>query len=173
VHRAIQHRQESITKLAARGDLNPNTIATWQKRAYVPHAPMGWQPPHSTGLTKEQEALIATCRRHTLLALDDGLSAWPSTIPHLTRSLLHRCVKRGAISRLPASQGDKPQQKTFKPYPIGYFHIDRPSKCASAELHPAAIKTVTAQCPRHLMAPGLTHFTPGSPIMASGLPIGS
>jgi hypothetical protein len=33
-------------------------------------------------------------------------------------------LKRYAISRLPAIEGDKPQKKTFKPYSLGYCHID-------------------------------------------------
>jgi Integrase core domain len=170
VRRAIQHSQESIAKLAARYDLNPKTIAQWKKRAYVHDAPMGPKQPHSTVLTKEEEALIVTFRRQTLLPLDDGLYGLPSTMPHLTRSALHRCLKRHGISRLPESEGDKPQKKTFKPYPIGYFHIDiaevrteegklylfvaidRTSKFAYAELHTEAIKPGAAQFLRHLIA---------------------
>ena len=46
------------------------------------------------------------------------------TIPHLTRSSLHRCLQRHGISRLPEMEGDKPKTTRFKAYPIGYFHID-------------------------------------------------
>jgi transposase InsO family protein len=67
-------------------------------------------------------------------------------------------------------ESDKPQKKTFTPYPIGYFHIDiaegrteegrlylfvaidRTCKFAYAELHQEAIKTVAAQFLRHLIA---------------------
>jgi hypothetical protein len=42
-----------------------------------------------------------------LLPLDDCLYALQATIPHLTRSSLHRCLKRHAISRLPEIAGDK------------------------------------------------------------------
>jgi transposase InsO family protein len=63
-------------------------------------------------------------RRHTLLPLDDCLYALQATIPHLTRSSLHRCLQRHGISRLPDTDGDKPQRSKFKRYPIGYFHID-------------------------------------------------
>jgi len=28
------------------------------------------------------------------------------------------------LSRLPEKNGDKPNKKKFKVYPIGYFHID-------------------------------------------------
>src|SRR3954466_13238217 len=46
------------------------------------------------------------------------------TIPHLTRSSLHRCLQRHGIGRLVGIEGDKPAKKRFKSYPIGFFHID-------------------------------------------------
>ena len=72
----------------------------------------------------EDEAVIVAFRRHTLLPLDDCLYALQPTIPHLTRSSLHRCLTRHGISRLPEVEGDKPAKKRFKAYPIGYLHID-------------------------------------------------
>ena len=68
--------------------------------------------------------MIVAFRRHTLLPLDDCLYALQPTIPHLTRSSLHRCLQRHGISRLPNVDGDKPKRKKFKQYPIGSFHID-------------------------------------------------
>ncbi len=75
-------------------------------------------------LSIEKEAIIVAFRRHTLLPLDDCLYALQATVPHLTRSALHRCLQRHGISRLPETVGDKPAKKRFKTYPIGYFHID-------------------------------------------------
>lgn len=50
--------------------------------------------------------------RHTLLPFDDCLYALQATIPHLTRSSLHRCLERHGISRLPDVEGDKrPKRK--------------------------------------------------------------
>jgi hypothetical protein len=63
--------------------------------------------PHSTVLSIEDEAVIVAFRRHTLLPLDDCLYALQATIPHLTRSSLHRCLQRHGISRLPEITGDK------------------------------------------------------------------
>jgi hypothetical protein len=68
--------------------------------------------------------MIVALRRHTLLPLDDCLYALQPSISHLTRSLLHRCLQRHGISRLPDMEGDKPERQKFKRYPIGYFHID-------------------------------------------------
>src|SRR5436853_4899283 len=75
-------------------------------------------------LSAEEEAIVVAFRRYTLLALDDCLYALQPTIPHLTRSSLHRCLQRHGIGRLPDIEGDKPAKKKFKSYPIGYFHID-------------------------------------------------
>ena len=68
--------------------------------------------------------MILAFRRHTLLPLDDCLYALQPSIPHLTRSALHRCLQRHGISRLPDVEGDKPKRQKFKCYPTGFFHID-------------------------------------------------
>jgi transposase InsO family protein len=170
VRRAIQQSQASLAKLAKRYDVHPTTVAKWKQRSHVHDAAMGPQQSHSTVLTLEEEALIVAFRRHTLLPLDDCLYALQATLPHLTRSALHRCFKRHGISRLPDLEGDKPTKKKFKQYPIGYVHIDiaevrteegklslfvaidRACKFAYAELHEEANKMIAAQFLRHLIA---------------------
>lgn len=67
--------------------------------------------------------MIVAFRQRTLLALDDCLYALQASIPHLTRSGLHRCLQRHGISRLPETEGDKPAKKKFAKYAIGYFHL--------------------------------------------------
>ena len=124
VRRAIQHSQESLRALAKRYSVNPKTIAKWKQRTSAADLPTGPKRPQSTVLTVEEEAVVVAFRRHTLLPLDDCLYALQPTLPHLTRSSLHRCLQRHGISRLPEIQGDKPAKQVFKSYPIGYFHID-------------------------------------------------
>jgi transposase InsO family protein len=163
LRRTIQHSQESIARLAARYDLNAKTVAKWRRRTTVEDARMGPRQPHSTVLTAEQEAIIVAFRQRTLLALDDCLYPLQASIPHLTRSSLHRCLQRHAISRLPEIKGDKPAKKKFAKYAIGYFHldiaevqteqgrlylfvaIDRTSKFAYAELHPDQTRDTACQ----------------------------
>jgi hypothetical protein len=111
--------------------INPKTVLKWRKRATVEDRKTGPTVPCSTVLSNEEEAIIVAFRRHTLLPLDDCLYALQPTIPHLSRSSLHRCFQRHGISRLPDVEGDKPAKKKFKRYPIGYFHIDL------AEVHTA------------------------------------
>jgi len=71
--------------------MNPQTVAKWKKRTHGTDAPIGPTPPHAMVLTTAQEALIVACRRQTLRPLGDGLYALQATLPHLTRSALHRC----------------------------------------------------------------------------------
>ena len=84
----------------------------------------GPKEPRSTVLSEEEEAMVVTFRRHPLRPLDDCLYALQPSIPHLTRSALHRCLQRHGISRLPDVDGDKPKRQRFKRYPIGFFQID-------------------------------------------------
>lgn len=58
---------------------------------------MGPKAPRSTVLTPEEEAIAVAFRKHTLLPLDDCLYALQATIPHLTRSALHRWLSRQAF----------------------------------------------------------------------------
>jgi transposase InsO family protein len=156
VRRAIQRSEESVRALARRHGISPTTVQKWRKRMSTMDARMGPKTIRSTVLTAEEEALIVAFRRHSLLPLDDCLYALQPTIPHLTRSALHRCLQRHGISRLPAMESDSMGKRRFKAYPIGYFHmdiaevrtgegklhlfvaIDRTSKFAFAQLHEKA-----------------------------------
>jgi len=162
VRRAIQHSQKSLNALAEQHGINPKTVAKWKKRSFVGDAPMGPKEVRSTVLTKEEEAAIVAFRKYTLLPLDDCLYVLQPSIPHLTRSSLHRCFQRHGISRLPDVEGDKPKKQKFATYPIGYFHIDiaevhteegrlylfvaidRTSKFAYAELQDKATRRIAA-----------------------------
>lgn len=111
VRRAIQASETSIRSLARQYGINPKTVAKWKQRADVQDAPMGPKHARSTVLSTEEEALIVAFRQQTLLPLDDCLSILQETIPHLTRSALHRCLQRHGISRLP-EVSDKPPKKS-------------------------------------------------------------
>jgi len=124
VRRALQRSEESVRALAKRYGISPTTVQKWRKRTSVADLPMGPSEPKSTVLSLEQEAMIVAFRRHTLLPLDDCLYALQPSIPGLTRLSLHRCLQRHGISRLPDLEGDKPEKRKFKVYPIGFFHMD-------------------------------------------------
>lgn len=170
VRRAIQGSQASVRALAQQYSINPKTVAKWKKRQTVTDAAMGPKTPQSTVLSGAEEAIIVAFRRHTLLSLDDCLYTLQETIPHLTRSALHRCLRRHGISRLPEATEKPPKRARFKPYPIGYFHvdiasvstaegklylfvaIDRTSKLAVAELHEDATRATACGFLRRLIA---------------------
>jgi len=124
IRAAIQRSQASAAALSQTYGINPKTVLKWKKRVCIEDRKTGPKQPHSTVLSIEEEAIIVAFRRHTLLPLDDCLYSLQPTIPHLTRSSLHRCLQRHGISRLPDVDGDKPAKKKFKRYPIGYFHVD-------------------------------------------------
>jgi transposase InsO family protein len=160
-----------------------------KKRGSVADLPTGPRRPKSTVLSIEEEAIVIAFRHHTLLPLDDCLYALQATIPHLTRSSLHRCLKRHGISRLPQVGGDTPVKRKFKAYPIHidiaevrteegklylFVAIDRTSKFAFVELHEKATTRVAADFLRTLiktvpyrvhtvLTDNATHFTtPGN-----------
>jgi transposase InsO family protein len=170
IRRAIQNSQASLRSLAKRYSINPKTVAKWKRRTSVADQPTGPRAPHSTVLSVEEEAIVVAFRRHTRLPLDDCLYALQPTIPHLTRSTLHRCLQRHGISRLPDTDGDKPQRSRFKRYPIGFFHldiaevrteqgklyllvaIDRTSKFAFVQLHEKVTRRIAGDFLRALAA---------------------
>ena len=169
VRRAIQHSQESLRALASRYGVNQKTIAKWRQRSTVDDLPTGPKQAKSTVLSVEDEAIVVAFRRHTLLPLDDCLYALQATIPHLTRSSLHRCLQRHDISRLPEVEGTTPVRRKFKAYPLGYFHIDiaevhtaegrlyllvaidRTTKFAFVELHEKATRRIAGDFLRALV----------------------
>ena len=93
VRRAIQHSQESLRALANRYGINQKTVRKWRNRSSATDLPTGPKKPRSTVLSVEEEAVVVAFRRHTLLPLDDCLYALQATIPHLTRSSLHRRLR--------------------------------------------------------------------------------
>lgn len=169
VRREIQNSQESLITLSKRHGVNPKTIEKWRKRDFTHDAPMGPKVVRSRSLTQVEEAVVVAFRVFTQLPLDDCLYSLQETIPHLTRSSLHRCLQRHDLSRLPK---EKPSQekKKFKSYPIGYFHadiaevqteegrlylftaIDRTSKFAYAQLHTEATRATAKSFLEHLIS---------------------
>jgi transposase InsO family protein len=168
IRAAIQRSKASLQALSDRYGINPKTVAKWRGRTSLEDRPMGPKAPRSTVLSANEETLIVAFRRHTLLSLDDCLYALQATIPHLTRSSLHRLFQRRGISRLPSVEGP-PRRRQFKAYPLGYVHIDlaevwteegklylfvaidRVSKFAFAELHEHASRRVAADFLRRLV----------------------
>jgi len=68
---------------------------------------------------------VCEFRRITKFALDDVYICLKPHIPTLSRSNLHRCLRRKGLNRLPTEDGQgKKKKKKFKDYEIGYVHVD-------------------------------------------------
>jgi transposase InsO family protein len=124
VRAELQRSQEATGALAARYGLNPKTVAKWRRRATTADRPMGPSRPRSSVLTEAEEAIVVEFRRRTLLPLDDVLGCLREAIPTLSRSALHRCLKRHGISRLPQDPEKASKRRRFAETRIGYVHID-------------------------------------------------
>lgn len=117
VRAAIQRSKALVAEIAEQYGVNQKTVRKWRSRKSVEDAPMGPKEVRSTVLSPEEEAVCVAFRKHTLLPLDDCLYTLQATIPHLTRSSLHRLFQRHDISRLPDVEGEKKPKKKFKKYP--------------------------------------------------------
>ena len=170
VRAELQASQEATRVLAVRYGLNPKTVTKWRKRTTTADQPMGPTRPRSTTLTEAEEAIVVEFRRRTLLSLDAVLGCLRESIPKLTRSALHRCLVRHGISRLPKDEEKTSKRRRFAETKIGYVHIDacelrsaegkiflflaidRVSKFAYVELHPAANMATGAAFLRSVVA---------------------
>ncbi len=99
--RDIQNSQESLIKLSVRYGVNPKTIHKWKKRDFTHDTKMGPKKIKFPVLCEGEEEAIVAFRKMTGLPLDDVLYRLQETIPHLSRSSLHRCLKRHGRSVLP------------------------------------------------------------------------
>ncbi len=121
-----------------------------------PQAPPQLCPDRGGGGFEAGLRTVVEFRRRALLPLDDVLGCLQAAIPTLSRSALHRCLRRHGISRLPGSEEKASRRKRFAETRIGYVHgdacqlrsaegkvhmflaIDRVSRFAYVELHDTA-----------------------------------
>src|SRR5260370_13113384 len=94
----IQHSTAATATLARELGISARTVARWRgrrevhDRSHVPHR-------LATTMTDWEEALCVELRRALALPLDDILAAIrPCLNPALSRSAIHRCLKRPRIS---------------------------------------------------------------------------
>ena len=74
VRAELQASQGATGILASRYELSRTTVVKWRTRTTTDDAPMGPSSPHSTALTRAEEAMVVEFRRRTLLPLDDVLA---------------------------------------------------------------------------------------------------
>src|SRR3712207_9515533 len=108
---------------------------------------MGPRRPRSSVLTEAEEAIVVEFRRRTLLPLDDVLGCLRDAIPGLTRSALHRCLRRHGVSRLPRDPERASRRGRFAETRIGYVHVDHCEiRSAESKLHLFLAKIGRASC---------------------------
>ena len=126
IRKEIQEAPKNVTNyaLAKRLRINILTVKKWRSRPSVEDRKSGPQNPRSLSLTHIEEAVCVIFRMETKLSLEDCLYVLQDAIPHLKRTNLQRVFERHEISVIPKEKEEKRETKTFKEYPIGYFHVD-------------------------------------------------
>jgi len=119
----IQRSSASLTSLARELGVSSRTVARWKARTGVydrSHAPHRL----ATRMTAWEEALAVELRRSLWLPLDDILEAMRRCLnPNISRSGLHRCLKRHGLSaRLTPDKA--PALAFHTEHPAGFIHID-------------------------------------------------
>lgn len=123
IRKEIQESKKSIRELAKEYNINFKTVLKWKHRDSVNDNSCHNKKVRTVLLDLEQQA-ICVFRKSTNLPLDDCYIALKETIPNLSRSNLHRCLKRNNLSVLPQEITSAEPKQKFKKYEIGYFHID-------------------------------------------------
>jgi transposase InsO family protein len=119
----IQRSTASPAALARELGIHPRTVARWKARQDA--ADRSTRPHRlATPITAWEEGLILELRRSLALPLDDIVEAMRRCInPQLSRSGIHRCLKRHGLSaRLTPQQAPAAAFQTDTP--AGFIHID-------------------------------------------------
>lgn len=118
----IQASGRPVSELARELGLSETTVRRWKGRQDVADRS---SVPHrlATGFSPEEEEIAVELRTKLGLPLDDVLEVMRRCLrPEISRSALHRCLKRRGVSQRPP-QPAAPVQR-FDPQPFGYVHID-------------------------------------------------
>jgi transposase InsO family protein len=118
----IQASGRPASELAAELGLSETTVRRWKKRRDVADRA---STPHTlaTGFCAEEEEIAVELRTRLGLSLDDTLEVMRRCLrADISRSALHRCLKRRGISQRPRER--QPAVHSFAPEPFGYVHVD-------------------------------------------------
>ena len=119
----IQKSTASPAALARELGIHPRTVARWKARPDV--ADRSTRPHRlATAISQWEEALILERRRSLELPLDDIVEAMRRCLnPQLSRSGVHRCLKRHGLSARATPQ-PAPAAAFRTETPAGFTHID-------------------------------------------------
>jgi transposase InsO family protein len=118
----IQRSKRPVADLAAELGVSETTIRRWRTRTSVTdrsHTPNNLK----ISLSATEETLVGELRTSLQLPLDDIVEVMRRCVnAKLSRSAIHRCLKRHGISRRPTP--DKPRIGIFEHATVGFIHID-------------------------------------------------
>ena len=118
----IQASTASVAELALELGHSQTTIRRWRNRKSVADRS---HTPHklAISLTQNEEQLVIELRKSLALPLDDIVEVMRRCCnPKLSRSAIHRCLKRHGISA--RAKAPKPPFGAFEDVGIGFIHID-------------------------------------------------
>ena len=118
----IQRSSKPVAELASELGVSETTIRRWRGRTTVSdrsHVPRRL----ATRLSALDEALVCELRSKLQLPLDDITEVMRRCVnAKLSRSAIHRCLKRHGLNRRP--QPDRPAVGVFEETTVGFIHID-------------------------------------------------
>jgi transposase InsO family protein len=118
----IQQSPAGAAALARELGVSQTTVRRWKNRHDVADRAA---TPHTlaTGFAAEEEAIAVELRTRLALSLDDILEVVRRCLrPDISRSALHRCLKRHGVSQRPRAAA--PAAQRFAAQPFGYVHVD-------------------------------------------------
>lgn len=118
----IQRSRKRVAELAVELGVSQTTIRRWRGRTTVgdhSHTPKTL----TTSFSPMEEALVCELRTELQLPLDDIVEVMRRCVnDRLSRSAIHRCLKRHGLSQRP--KPDKPAVGVFETATVGFIHID-------------------------------------------------
>jgi IS30 family transposase len=118
----IQQSSASVAGLAAELGVSETTVRRWKGRKTVAdgsHTPKRL----AVSLTPLEEELVLELRHKLALALDDLMEVMRRCVnAKLSRSAIHRCLKRHGVSRAERPAVKEPGR--FGHHPFGFVHVD-------------------------------------------------
>jgi transposase-like protein len=118
----IQRSKKPVAELAGELGVSETTIRRWRGRSTVgdrSHRPKRL----TTSLSAMEETLVCELRTSLQLPLDDIVEVMRRCVnAELSRSAIHRCLHRHAISQ--RKKPDRPSLGVFEQATVGFIHID-------------------------------------------------
>src|ERR1700684_632191 len=118
----IQRSRKPVAALAGELGVSETTIRRWRSRTTVSDRS---HRPHrlTTNLSAMEETLVCELRTSLQLPLDDIVEVMRRCVnDKLSRSAIHRCLQRHAISQ--RKKPDRPSVGIFQQTTVGFIHMD-------------------------------------------------